>query len=106
MNSNAVTVLEIEGRFDSHEVKSFTGWMEAHTQEVSSKIVLNLQQVVFMDSSALAALVQVMKRCRQNNGDLHLCLLQNPVRVIFELTRLDKAFQVFPGESEAIEAFK
>ena len=46
-----------------------------------------------------------MKRARQRDGDLRLCCLQRPVRMIFELTRLDKAFEIFAGEDEAIQAF-
>ncbi len=66
---------------------------------------MNLAGVQFVDSTALATLVQGMKRCRQLKGDLRLCGLQQPVRMIFELTRLDKAFEIFSGEDEAIQAF-
>ena len=54
---------------------------------------------------ALSALVEGMKRSRQLEGDLRLCNLQQPVRMIFELTRLDRAFEIFSSEEEAIQAF-
>ncbi|MEZ4681164.1 MAG: STAS domain-containing protein [Caldilineaceae bacterium] len=59
----------------------------------------------FMDSSGLAALVQGMKKCRDRGGDLRLCQLQQPVRMILELTRLDKALDIFPSEGDAIASF-
>jgi anti-sigma B factor antagonist len=46
-----------------------------------------------------------MKRCREGQGDLYLCHLQQPVQVIFELTCLNKAFTIFGTESEAVAAF-
>jgi len=39
------------------------------------------------------------------DGDLYICGLQQPVRIIFELTRLDKFFEIFPAEEDAIAAF-
>jgi anti-sigma B factor antagonist len=58
-----------------------------------------------MDPTALATLVQGMKHARQTGGDLHLCNLRRPVRIIFELTRLDQAFGIYPTEIEAVKAF-
>lgn len=67
--------------------------------------MVNLEQVNFVDSTALATLVQGMKRARQQGGDLYLAHLQPPVRMIFELTRLDKAFAIYASEEEAVRAF-
>ena len=68
------------------------------------KIVVSLAEVNFIDSSGLACLVQGMKHCRSAGGDLYLCELRQPVRGIFELTRLDRAFVVLGSESEAAAA--
>ncbi len=99
-----IAVLEPVGRFDAHNAPAVA---EALTEARNSAIknaVVNLGQVNFMDSTALATLVQGMKHCRQVTGDLHLCCLQQPVRIIFELTRLDKAFDIYATEAEALHA--
>ena len=49
--------------------------------------------------------MQALKRCQQLQGDLFLCGLRRPVYVIFELTRLDRAFNIFVDEEHAIRAF-
>ena len=95
-----VSFLEIIGRFDSYEAPRVSSWFDSATHQV----VVNLGQVSFVDSSALALLVKGLKRCRQNDGNLVLCSLQQPVRVIFELTRLDKAFDIYSTEEEATRA--
>lgn len=100
-----ITVLEIRGHFDAHEAITVVEWLKEFTQHPPARLVVNLENVSFMDSSALATLVQGMKRCRQQMGDLYLCCLQQRVRFIFELTRLDKAFRTFASEDEAIQAF-
>jgi anti-sigma B factor antagonist len=97
---NDVSVVELSGRFDSYEAPRLTNWFES----AGSKVVINLSDVSFVDSSALALLVKGMKHCRQQGGDLALCSLQQPVRVIFELTRLDKAFRIYTTQDEAVRA--
>jgi anti-sigma B factor antagonist len=100
-----VAILRVDGRFDAHEVAEVRNALDKARSQGSSRIVLNLAGVNFIDSSGLACLVQGMKHCRDAGGDLHLCELRQPVRIIFELTRLDRAFQVFGGEAEAVQAF-
>jgi anti-sigma B factor antagonist len=100
-----VTVVRLGGRFDAHEVPDVRKALGDVTEQGKNKIVVNLAEVNFVDSSGLASLVQGMKHCRSAGGDLYLCELRQPVRVIFELTRLDRAFAVFGGEAEALAAF-
>jgi anti-sigma B factor antagonist len=98
-------VLALSGRFDVYTVTNVLSWLEENTNQPPAKVVIDLTNVHFVDSSALAALVKGMKRCRQQGGDLYLCGLQKPVHTIFELTRLDKAFRIFTDEGEALKAF-
>jgi len=100
-----VRILELSGRFDSYTAPQVRQWVEEAADREPAQLVLNLSGVHFVDSTALATLVQGMKRCRQLNGDLRLCCLQQPVRMIFELTRLDKAFEIFASEEAAVQTF-
>lgn len=99
---NTFTVLDLAGRFDAHAASSVAAVLEKIASAPPARVVVNLGAVSFMDSTALATLVQGMKRCRQAGGDLRLCCLQSQVRIIFELTRLDKAFDIYPSEAEAL----
>lgn len=102
---NKLPVLQLKGRFDAHEVEPVNAWLMEQTTAGNVKMIVNLEGVNFIDSTALSTLVRGLKLCRERNGDLHVCSLQQPVRVIFELTRLDKAFDVFPAEEEAAKGF-
>lgn len=103
---NDVAVLALEGRFDTAQTAAPKAWFEQNTAAAPAHLVVNMAGVNFVDSTALATLVQGMKRARQQGGDLHLCQLQQPVRMVFELTRLDKAFAIFASEAEAVQAFE
>jgi anti-sigma B factor antagonist len=45
-----------------------------------------------------------LKRARERQGNLCICSLQPPVRLIFEMTRLDKVFEIFVNEEDAVLA--
>lgn len=98
-----INVLELSGRFDAHMAPSVKTWQDSHASEAN--VVINLAGVHFVDSTALATLVRGMKHCRQQGGDLRLCGVQQPVRIIFELTKLDKAFAIYPNEDAALSSF-
>lgn len=67
--------------------------------------MIDLSDVAFMDSSGLATLVQLFKRVRICEGDVRLCGLQPKVQRVFELIRLDRVFDSFPGRDEAVASF-
>lgn len=103
--SGSVPILELSGRFDAYVAPRVAEWLEGPTTTAPARVVVNLSGVPFMDSTALGALVRGMKRSRQHAGDMYICGLQRPVRVVFELTQLDKVFKVFETEEEAVRAF-
>lgn len=100
-----VQILRLNGRFDAYEIPSVMAYFNEKIDAEQIHFVVNLTNVTFIDSAALSTLVQVMKRARQRNGDCKLCTLQQSVRIIFELTRLDKAFQIFDDESVAVQSY-
>jgi anti-sigma B factor antagonist len=96
-----VDVLALEGRFDANEVSVVNAWFNDNPQ--ARHVLVNLSGVAFIDSSGLATLVRGLKRCRQNGGELFLCGLQQPVQLIFDLTRLSQAFTIFGDETSALQ---
>lgn len=102
---NAIPVLQLKGRFDAHEVEPVNAWLVEQAKPQGAQVIVNLEGVNFIDSTALSTLVRGLKLCREKNGNLHICALQQPVRVIFELTRLDKAFDIFATEEDAAKGF-
>ncbi|MFZ0544100.1 MAG: STAS domain-containing protein [Candidatus Promineifilaceae bacterium] len=105
-SNNNVQILAPSGRFDVTTAPSVRDWIEEAVTKEPPFLVVNLADVEFMDSTGLSTLVHGMKRSRERNGDLHLCNLQQPVRIIFELTRLAQWFEIYIGEEEAIAAFE
>lgn len=101
---SATAVLAIDGRFDAHQVPQIQQEFDALLASGARFIIFDLSAVHFVDSSALAVMVRGMKRCRERNGELLLCGLRQPVRIIFELTRMDRAFRIYDSEASALAA--
>lgn len=102
---NGVKILALSGRFDTHTAEPVIDWLDQAVTEEPANIVVNLAKVDFLDSTALSTLVRGMKHSRERKGDLRLCGMQQPVRIIFELTRLDRVFEIYIAEDEAVQAF-
>lgn len=102
---NGIYLVTLSGRFDAFETPKLNEWIEQNINENNNNVIVSLAGVEFIDSSGLASLVKGLKRCRQHGGDLVLCDFQQAVLIIFELTKLDKAFQIFDDQSAALETF-
>ena len=58
-----------------------------------------------MDSSGLGILVSILKKSKQENGNMKLIKLTPGIKKIFELTKLTKFFEIFEEEEDAIKSF-
>lgn len=77
------TIYVLQGRFDAHQVP----WLKSRL-ELGSRTVLDMAGVNFVDSSGLALLVNLFKRSREEGKTLVIRNLQDPVRLILEITGL------------------
>ncbi len=67
-------------------------------------IILQLDQVSFVDSSGLGALARLVTKARSKGGDMKLCGLQEQVRKALDLTNLLSMFETYDSMAEAIMA--
>lgn len=72
----------------------------------SKKVVVNLERVTYIDSSGLATLVEMLKKTRSQGGALGLSGMSEKVKSLFEITKLDKLFSIFPSQDEALAKIK
>lgn len=100
-HTDRLTIFALSGRLDAHTAPQVREMLLRLLDEGHHHILVDMAKVNFVDSTGLSILVSGMKRCRQARGDLALMQLQQPVRIIFELTRLDKAFEIYPDRETA-----
>ncbi|MGE5435705.1 MAG: STAS domain-containing protein [Syntrophothermus sp.] len=88
------------------EAEEFKKLLYVEIEDGRKKIIVDLIQSEFIDSTFLGALVVSLKRIRSMGGDLKLAGLQPAVRSMFELTRMYRVFEIHNFWSEAVESFK
>ena len=90
-------------RIDAAMAIQFKEDMRSETAEGPDRILLDLTNVEFIDSSGLGAIVASMKQLGRNQT-LELAGLTPNVQKVFRLTRMDTIFNLFPTLSDALDA--
>ena len=103
--SGDINVYCINGEIDITTSPDVRKMFDRVTKDKVSKIVLNLEKVNYIDSSGLATLVEGLQRMRTYGGKMRLTNLSPKVKSLFEITKLEKLFEIFPEEKQATEAF-
>lgn len=101
-----IKIVEIEGEVDVYTSMELKKELNNLIDNGEKRIVVNLEKVVYMDSSGLGILVAILKRIRSEKGNMKLIKLTPGIKKIFELTRLTKFFEIFDAEDTAIKSFE
>jgi anti-anti-sigma factor len=95
-------VLPLKGEIDLHVSPSVTASLHAMIEKKPRRLVVDLFEVTYIDSAGLAALIEAMQKVEAYGGKFLLAGLQETVRSIFEISRLDQVFQIFPDVNAAL----
>lgn len=74
-------------------------------QDEQRSILLNFSQVEFLSSAALGKLLTLDRRLKAANGHLKLCCIRPEILEVFQITKLNKVFDIRADEQEAVAAF-
>lgn len=98
----ALVVRVDEDRIDAAVAMRFKDRMRDVTVQPSPRVILDMSQVSFLDSSGLGAVVAVMKSLSPNRR-LELAGLTPSVAKVFQLTRMDTVFRIHPDVAAATQ---
>jgi anti-sigma B factor antagonist len=68
-------------------------------------MVINFSKVTYVDSSGLATLVEILKLMRTYGGKMRLSNLSPKIKSLFEITKLEKLFDIVADEAQALSNF-
>jgi anti-sigma B factor antagonist len=99
---SSFNVLPLKGEIDLHVSPSVTASLNEIINKKPERMVVDLSDVSYIDSAGLAALIEAMQKVEGSGGKFMLAGLQETVRSIFEISRLDQVFQIFPDVDAAL----
>ncbi|MFH1846597.1 MAG: STAS domain-containing protein [Candidatus Omnitrophota bacterium] len=98
-------ILRLKGDIDINTSPDLKRSLDKMIGRKENNVVINLQEVNYIDSSGLATMVEILKNLRTHEGRLKLTNLTAKVKGLFEITKLDGLFDILTEEAAAMSSF-
>ncbi len=105
VQNDGVAVLKVEGQLIVGNRQELKGLVQDGLDRGERKFVIDCTQTGYIDSSGLGALVSLSRKVREQGGELRIAGLNDDLRALFELTKLDTLFHISPTAAEALAGF-
>lgn len=99
-----VAIFTLEGEIDLHYAPGLRALFQAKAKARSPALVLDLTRVPYIDSTGLAAIIEYFRDACGFSGILCLAGLNDQLKSIFKIVRLDKAIPMFETAKDAVDA--
>jgi anti-sigma B factor antagonist len=100
-----VTVVQVDGQLTVGNRQELKTAVQGAVDAGARKFVLDCGGTSYIDSSGLGALVTIAKRVREAGGQVRLAALNDDLRSLFELTKLDTLFAIYPDADQGLAGF-
>lgn len=100
-----LVIVDMVGEIDVNAVAGIRDTLDDLTKAASPQIVVNLAGATYIDSSGLGVLMAARREALKGGGRLAICGMTKDVRMVFELTRLNKFFEIYDDEAGARARF-
>jgi len=106
--SGEVTILDVRGRstVDSGESELLGSHLQKLVADGVRKLLLNLAELIQVDSSGISVIVETCLSLRRQGGDLRLLCPRGRVLEVFKVLRLLEAISSFEDEAQAVASFR
>jgi anti-sigma B factor antagonist len=104
--TNGIYLLALKGRLVlGEESRGLLTWIDKLLASGATRMVINLEQVNYVDSAGLGALIEMQRKTKAKGGSLKLCHLGPNLKQALEMARLLPIFDTSPSESAAVASF-
>jgi anti-sigma B factor antagonist len=100
-----VTVIAVEGQLIVGNRQELKQKVLEELEADARKFLIDFSNTGYIDSSGLGVLVSLSKKIREQGGELRLARLNEDLRTLFELTKLDTLFHIADDRDEALASF-
>jgi anti-anti-sigma factor len=104
-DASGVAVLQVEGQLIVGNRQELKELVQAALDQGERRLLIDFSRTGYIDSSGLGALVSISKKIREAGGELRLSGLNEDLRSLFELTKLDTLFAIAETPQQALASF-
>ena len=95
------TVIVVSGEIDVHTAPELRERLSTLIERGTYRLILDMEDVEFLDSTGLGVLIGGLKRIRAHDGSIDIVCTQSRILRIFDITRLDKVFDIYDTVGDA-----
>ena len=100
-----ISVVVPTGRLDVAGAPALKDAISELVKNGPPRVVIDMEGISFVDSTGLGSVISALKQVRGSQGDLRLAAPNQQVRVVLELTTLDRVFPYYATVEEALTGF-
>ena len=103
--NNGIVLVRAEGQLIVGNRQELKNLVTERLEAGERRFVIDFSRTGYIDSSGLGALVTISKQVREHGGEMRLAGLNDDLRTLFELTKLDTLFAISNSAEQALSAF-
>jgi anti-sigma B factor antagonist len=104
-DASGVAVVQVDGQLIVGNRQELKELIQAALDRGERRLLIDFSRTGYIDSSGLGALVSISKKVREAGGELRLAGLNEDLRSLFELTKLDTLFAIAETPQQALASF-
>jgi anti-sigma B factor antagonist len=103
---NGTLIIRLGGELDAESNEYFFKCVEDEIKNGHRNIVINCSDLGFISSIGLAAFIRARSRVAKSGGRIYLARVNSTIMNVLKIVNLDKIFDIFPKEREAVAAIE
>jgi anti-sigma B factor antagonist len=104
-SSDRAVVVRLTGRLNMVAVPQVRAALDHAVRGGDARVVVDLTETSFIDSSGLGALIAGLRSARQSGGDLRIAGVGEQVGTVLRLTNLTRVLKPFPTVEDALDGW-
>ena len=102
---NNTVILKLDGDIDVYTSSDLKDSIFSQIEFGAKKIIVDMEDVYYIDSSGIGVFISALGAFKKVNGKICFVKVTEPVKKVFELTKITSFFPIFTSETEAIDNF-
>ncbi|MDK2917794.1 MAG: hypothetical protein PWQ37_527 [Candidatus Petromonas sp.] len=103
--NNNIKIVRISGEVNFENYNKFRDDLLKHITGERPKILLDMEELSYLNSMGLSAILKAYSKAKKEKGELRLCRLQSHIKKLFSITKLNEVIIIYDGLEEAIKEF-